>query len=69
MSNEFKQTLRFVALIATPLCLVNSFVFSTGADNFLSEWFYRFLLNYIITFPQAIFYVSIVKRFEKRKQI
>jgi hypothetical protein len=68
MSKDLKQTLRFVVLIATPLCLVNGFVFSFGSVNFLSDWFNRFLLNYSVTFPQAVLYVSAVKWFDKRKK-
>ena len=68
MNKELKQTLRFVVLIATPLCLVNAFIFSIGSDDFLSSWFSRFGLNYLITFPQAVFYVSVVKWFDKRKK-
>lgn len=68
MNKELKQTLRFVVLIATPLCLVNSLFFSVGSVNFLSDWFSRFLLNYFITFPQAVLYVSTVKWFDKKNQ-
>jgi len=68
MNKDLKMTLRFVVLIATPLCLVNSFIFSFGSVDFLSDWISRFGLNYIITFPQAIFYVSVVKWFDKRKK-
>ncbi len=43
-------------------------IFSFGSDNFLSDWFNRFLLNFLITFPQAVFYVSILKYFDNRKK-
>lgn len=68
MGKDLKQALRFVVLIATPLCLVNSLFFSFGSVNFLSDWFSRFLLNYSIIFPQAVLYVSVVKWFDKRNQ-
>lgn len=64
----FVQTLRFVALIATPLVLVNSFIFSFGSVNFLEVWLTRFCLNFAVTFPQAIIYVSLVKWFDGREK-
>lgn len=69
MSKELKITLRFVVLIATPLCLVNSLIFSWGSSDFGAEWLNRFLFNFVISFPQAIIYVSAIKWFDKtRKQ-
>ncbi len=67
MNKELKQTFKFVFFIATPLCLINSLIFSFNSTNFLSEWFFRFLYNYIITFPQAVLYVSIVKKIDKNR--
>ena len=64
MNKEFKQTLRFVVLIATPLCFVNSLIFSGSYVDFVN----RFLLTYLITFPQAVLYVSIVKYLDKRNR-
>lgn len=61
------MTLRFVILIATPLCLVNSLLFSLGLVDFWEEWAKRFLLNYTISFPQAILYVTLVKWYNRRK--
>jgi len=63
------QTLRFVILVATPLCFFNSLIFSYKSVDFLSVWLNRFLLNYIITFPQAVVYVSLVKWFDSRKKV
>lgn len=63
------MTLRFVVLIATPLCLVNSLIFSFGSADFLMGWFNRFLLNYAISFPQAILYVTLIKWYDRRKQL
>ncbi|SHF19558.1 hypothetical protein SAMN05444274_1044 [Mariniphaga anaerophila] len=68
MSKDFKMTLRFVVLIATPLCLVNSLIVSFGSSDFLFDLFSRFGFNYAVTFPQAIFYVSVVKWFDKKKK-
>lgn len=67
MSKDLKMTFRFVILIATPLCLVNSFIFSFGSGSFWSDWLQRFLLNYAISFPQAVLYVSAIKWYDKRK--
>jgi hypothetical protein len=67
MSRDLKMTLRFVVLIATPLCLVNSLVFSFGSVDFLADWFGRFTQNYVITFPQAVLYVSAIKWYDRRK--
>ncbi|MBN3661706.1 MAG: DUF2798 domain-containing protein [Ornithobacterium rhinotracheale] len=67
MNRELKQTFRFVFFIATPLCLVNSFIFSFGKSSFLHEWLYRFIVNYSLTFPQAICYVSIIRWINGKK--
>ncbi len=64
MNNNLKQTLRFVSLIATPLCLTNSIIFSLESSSFWFEMINRFLLNFLITFPQAVLYVSIVKWYD-----
>jgi hypothetical protein len=42
MNKDLKMTLRFVVLIATPLCLVNSLLFSFGLIDFWQEWLKRF---------------------------
>ena len=64
----FFQTLRFVILVATPLCFFNSLVFSYTDNDFLSAWLARFCLNYMITFPQAVLYVTIIKWFDNHKK-
>lgn len=69
MNKDLKMTLRFVVLIATPLCLVNSLLFSFGLTDFWQEWLKRFLLNYGISFPQAVLYVTLIKWYDKRKQL
>lgn len=66
MKKEFKSTLRFVLLIATPLCLVNGLIFSLGSQDLIQSWFVRFGITFLVTFPQAVFYVSLVKWFDKR---
>lgn len=67
MSKDLKTTLRFVVLIATPLCLVNSLIFSFGLTDFWMDWLKRFLLNYAISFPQAVLYVTLIKWYDRRK--
>ena len=67
MNKELKTTLRFVFFIATPLCLVNSLIVSFGAIDFWQVWSTLFLRSYIITFPQAVLYVSAIKWFDKQK--
>ena len=37
--SELKKTLRFVALIAIPLCFVNSLVFVFIPERFLLHWY------------------------------
>lgn len=64
-----KATLRFVVLVATPLCLVNSSLFSLEADHFLLTFINSFTVNYLITFPQAVIYVSLVKWFDHRRKV
>lgn len=63
------MTLRFVVLIATPLCLVNSLIFSFGSGNTLMDWLNRFLLNYAFSFPQAVLYVTLIKRYDRKKEL
>ena len=58
---EFKKTLVFVFCIATPLCLVNSLIFNE------SNWRSTFWASYIVSIPQAIVYVSIIKWIAKRR--
>ena len=68
MLQNIKPTLRFVALVATPLCLVNSFIFSLGAqDLFLGVWS-KFTQSYLLSFPQALLYVSLIKHFDGRRK-
>ncbi|MDY0090574.1 MAG: hypothetical protein RBR78_09435 [Flavobacteriaceae bacterium] len=67
MNKDLKITLRFVVLIATPLCLVNSLLFSFGLTDFWQEWLKRFLFNYAISFPQAVLYVTLIKWYDRRK--
>ncbi len=69
MNKDLKSTLRLVCFIATPMCLVNSFIFSFNQPNFLIEWLKQFLTMYIISFPQAILYVSLIKKYDSRKKI
>ncbi|MBP1841570.1 hypothetical protein J2Z57_003498 [Formosa algae] len=69
MKNELKSTLRFVVLIATPLCLVNGLIFSLGSQDLIQAWFSRFGFTFLVTFPQAVFYVSVVKWFDKRNKV
>lgn len=59
-------TLRFVSMVAIPLCLVNSLIFSFGSEPFFVVWLKRFCVNLLITFPQAVIYVSLVKKFDSR---
>lgn len=68
MRKELKITLRFVSLIAIPLCLVNSFIINIIPSSFFSDWLSRFFISLIITFPQAVVYVSIVKRFNRKNK-
>ena len=68
MKKELIETLRFVALIATPLCFVNGLIFSLGSQDLIQTWFSRFLLTFLVTFPQAVLYVSAVKWYNKRKK-
>lgn len=68
MKKELKETLRFVALIATPLCVVNGIIFSLGSQDLIQTWFSRFLLTFLVTFPQAVLYVSAAKWYNKRKK-
>ena len=68
MNKELKRTLRFVSLIAIPLCFVNSLVLSFIPQGFLSGWSARFLFSLLLTFPQAVFYVSLVKWFDKKRE-
>lgn len=69
MNKELRITLRFVALIATPLCLINSFIFSFNAADFWGEWITRFATTFIITYPQAVLYASIIKWRDARKKL
>ncbi|SEC74935.1 hypothetical protein SAMN05192540_3986 [Maribacter dokdonensis] len=69
MKNELKSTLRFVVLIATPLCLVNGLIFSLGSQDLIQVWFSRFGFTFLVTFPQAVLYVSVVKWFDKRNKV
>lgn len=64
---DFKKTIRFVILIATPLCLVNSFIFSYESNNIFEEWTKRFLTFFSLSFPQAVIYVSLIKLYDRRK--
>ena len=66
MRKELKATVQFVSMIAIPLCFVNSLILSVTPTGFISDWFGRFFFSLLITFPQAVLYVSIVKRFSKR---
>lgn len=68
MKKELIETLRFVTLIATPLCFVNGLIFSLGSQDLIQTWFSRFLLTFLVTFPQAVLYVSAVKWYNKRKK-
>lgn len=68
MKKELIETLRFVALIATPLCFVNGLIFNLGSQDLIQTWFSRFLLTFLVTFPQAVLYVSAVKWYNKRKK-
>ncbi|WP_238423894.1 hypothetical protein [Capnocytophaga genosp. AHN8471] len=53
MNTELKQTLQFVFFIATPLCLVNSFI-TSDKFNLWNDWGlntqYHFLRQYFM-FP------------------
>jgi hypothetical protein len=69
MKKELKATLRFVMLIATPLCLVNGLIFSLSSQDLIQTWFSRFCITFLVTFPQAVLYVSIVKWFDKRNKV
>ncbi len=68
MRKELKSTFRFVSLIAIPLCLVNSLILSFIPSDFMSSYISRFFFSLLITFPQAILYVSLVKKFDNRKK-
>lgn len=68
MNKELKTTLRFVVLIATPLCFINGLIFSLGSQDLIETWFTRFMFTFLITFPQAVLYVSAVKWFDKKKK-
>lgn len=68
MNKEFKATLRFVGLIATPLCLINGLIFSVGSQDLIAIWLRQFGFSLLITFPQAVVYVSIVKWFDKKNE-
>ena len=68
MKKELIETLRFVTLIATPLCFVNGLIFSLGSQDLIQTLFSRFLLTFLVTFPQAVLYVSAVKWYNKRKK-
>ncbi|WP_299991480.1 hypothetical protein [uncultured Pontibacter sp.] len=72
LSNYFfiknlKPTLRFVALVATPLCLVNSFIATQESINFYADWASRFTYGFLITYPQAVVYVSLIKWFDRKR--
>lgn len=72
LSNYFfikslKPTLRFVALVATPLCLVNSFIASYESADFLTQWINNFASSYLTTYPQAVVYVSLIKWFDSKR--
>ncbi len=69
MKKELKSTLRFVVLIATPLCLVNGLIFSLGSQDLIQTWFSRFVFTFLVTFPQAVLYVSVVKWLDKRNKV
>lgn len=69
MNKELKATLRFVALIATPLCFIDGLIFSLGSQDLIQTWFSRFVFTFLVTFPQTVLYVSAVKWFDKRKKI
>ncbi len=62
------STTRFVLKIATPLSLVNSMIHNFNATPFFSEWMKAFALNFMITLPQAVLYVSLVKWWAQRKE-
>jgi len=68
MIKELRITLRFVSLIAIPLCFVNSFIIDIIPSNFISGWLSRFFFSLFITFPQAVVYVSIVKWLDRKKR-
>lgn len=68
MSKDLKMTLRFVFLIATPLCLVNGFIGSYGLPDFWQEWLKRFVFGYAVSFPQAVLYVSLIKWYDRRRK-
>ena len=68
MLQNIKPTLRFVALVATPLCLVNSFIFSLGAQDLLMQILNKFTQSYLLSFPQALLYVSLIKHFDGRRK-
>ena len=61
-------TLRFVSMVAIPLCVVNSLIFSLDTDAFFAIWLKRFCVNLILTFPQAVLYVSLVNKYDNRKK-
>lgn len=64
MNRELKRTLRFVSMIAIPLCFVNSLILGFIPSDFLLSWIFSLL----ITFPQAILYVSLVKKFDTHQK-
>jgi hypothetical protein len=65
---NLKLTLRFVAFVATPLCLVNSFIATTESVDFFASWAGRFFSNFLTTYPQAVVYVSLIKWFDSRRR-
>lgn len=65
---HLKPTLRFVALVATPLCLVNSFLAVQGSVDFYTAWADKFITGFLITYPQAVVYVSIIKWVDSRRR-
>ncbi|WP_266204579.1 hypothetical protein [Pontibacter kalidii] len=64
---NLKPTLRFVALVATPLSLINSFVGTYGSADFLAQWANRFAFSLIIIYPQAVVYVSLIKWYDSKR--
>ena len=64
---NLKPTLRFVALVATPLCLVNSFLATQDSLYFYTDWATKFTTNFLITYPQAVVYVSLIKWFDSKR--
>ena len=68
MPKELKITLQFVAKIAIPLCLVNSIIMGYVPGHLLVDAWKRFAIGLLITFPQAVLYVSIVKWYQRSKE-